>query len=86
MPGCCRILGVRIRVAPRGSIDFFGDAANYALTLAVSGMAVRTRAKAAIFKAACMATFGVLVLGKAIWALRVGGPPEPIHNRSLSRH
>jgi len=58
------------------SIDFFGDAANYALSLAVLGMALSARSKAAIFKAACMATFGVFVLGKAIWNLQTGTPPE----------
>ena len=35
------------------SIDFFGDAANYALSLVVVGMALSVRAKAALFKAAC---------------------------------
>lgn len=59
------------------SIDFFGDAANYALSLAVLGMALSIRSKAALFKAACMGAFGVFVLGKAIWNLRMGMPPEP---------
>ncbi len=59
------------------SIDFFGDAGNYALSLAVLGMAMRTRAKAALFKAACMCAFGVFVLGKAAWSLHSGLPPEP---------
>ena len=59
------------------SIDFFGDAGNYALSLAVLGMAMSARSKAALFKAACMGAFGVFVLGKALWNLRVGTPPEP---------
>lgn len=59
------------------SIDFFGDAANYALSLAVLGMAMSVRSKAALFKAACMGAFGVFVLGKALWNLRSGVPPEP---------
>ena len=59
------------------SIDFFGDAANYALSLAVLGMALPVRSKAAIVKAACMAGFGVFVLGKAGWSLHAGVPPEP---------
>ena len=58
------------------SIDFFGDAGNYALSLAVLGMAVATRAKAAVFKAACMGAFGVVVLAKAAWSAHVGAPPE----------
>jgi Co/Zn/Cd efflux system component len=59
------------------SIDFFGDAGNYALSLAVLGMVPRTRTKAALFKAACMGAFGVFVLAKALWSLRVGVLPEP---------
>lgn len=59
------------------SIDFFGDAANYGLSLAVLGMSLATRARAALFKAACMAGFGVFVLGKAAWSFSTGVPPEP---------
>ena len=59
------------------SIDFFGDAGNYAISLAVLGMAMPARSKAALFKAACMGAFGVFVLGKALWNLQAGVPPEP---------
>jgi cation diffusion facilitator family transporter len=59
------------------SIDFFGDAANYALSLAVLAMAAPVRSKAALFKAACMGGFGVFVLGKALWNLQSGATPEP---------
>ncbi|HEX7638764.1 MAG TPA: cation diffusion facilitator family transporter [Burkholderiaceae bacterium] len=59
------------------SIDFFGDAGNYALSLAVLGMSLGTRSRAALFKAACMGAFGVFVLGKAAWNLHAGLPPEP---------
>lgn len=59
------------------SIDFFGDAGNYAISLAVLGMAMSARTKAALFKAACMGAFGVFVLGKAMWGLQTGIPPEP---------
>jgi Co/Zn/Cd efflux system component len=58
------------------SIDFFGDAGNYALSLAVLGMAMSTRSKVALFKAGCMGAFGVFVLAKAAWGLRSGVPPE----------
>ncbi len=58
------------------SIDFFGDAANYALSLAVLGMALSVRSKAALFKAACMGAFGVFVLGKALWHLKAGVAPD----------
>ena len=56
--------------------SFFGDAGNYAISLAVLGMAMAARSKAALFKAACMAAFGVFVLGKAAWNLQAASPPE----------
>lgn len=59
------------------SIDFFGDAGNYAISLAVLGLSLSARSKAALFKAACMGAFGVFVLGKAAWNLHAGTPPEP---------
>jgi len=59
------------------AIDFFGDAGNYAISLAVVGMAMSTRSKAALFKAACMGAFGIFVLGKALWNMQGGVPPEP---------
>lgn len=60
------------------SIDFFGDAANYALSLAVLGMALTVRSRAAMVKAACMGAFGVFVLGKAFWNAQTGVLPEPL--------
>jgi len=59
------------------AIDFFGDAGNYALSLAVLCMAATTRARAALFKAACMCGFGIFVLVKAGWSLKVGVVPQP---------
>jgi Co/Zn/Cd efflux system component len=60
------------------AVDFFGDAANYALSLAVLAMSLAARARAALVKAACMAAFGVFVLGRAVWSLTAGVPPEPL--------
>lgn len=60
------------------AIDFFGDAANYGVSLAVLSMALAARAKAALLKAACMLGFGLFVLGKAAWSARAGIPPEAI--------
>jgi Co/Zn/Cd efflux system component len=59
------------------AIDFFGDAGNYAISLAVLGMGVVARARAATFKAATMVLFGVGVLGRALWAAFSGTAPEP---------
>lgn len=60
------------------AVDFFGDATNYAISLAVLALAQQVRSRAAIFKAACMAAFGVFVLARAGWAAQAGSPPEPI--------
>ena len=57
------------------SIDFFGDAANYAISLAVLGLSTLTRARAAVFKAACMAAFGALVLARAGWQFHSSAVP-----------
>lgn len=58
------------------AIDFFGDAVNYGLSLAVLSLALHVRSKTAIFKAACMAAFGLLVLGRAVWSWHAGVLPE----------
>ena len=60
------------------AVDFFGDAANYALSLAVLSRAMHIRSKAAIVKAACMAAFGVFVRARAALALQAGTTPEPV--------
>ena len=60
------------------SIDFFGDAANYAVSLAVLGMAASIRSRASILKAACMAAFGIFVLARAAWVAATGAVPEPL--------
>jgi len=49
------------------AVDFLGDAANYAISLFVVGMALRYRAAAALAKGATMALFGVWVLGVTAW-------------------
>lgn len=60
------------------ALDFFGDAANYAISLLVLGMALSWRARAALFKGLCMGAFGVFVLGRAAWSLAAGTLPEAI--------
>ena len=60
------------------SIDFFGDAANYGISLAVLAMAAPVRARAALLKAATMGAFGLFVLGKALYNLQAGVTPEPV--------
>jgi Co/Zn/Cd efflux system component len=57
------------------AIDFFGDAANYGVSLAVLTMAPAVRAKTALFKALCMFGFGVFVLVNAALSWRTGAVP-----------
>jgi Co/Zn/Cd efflux system component len=57
------------------SLDFGGDAANYALSLFVLGMAIQTRAKAALLKGISMGLYGVGVLGFALYAAFQGDVP-----------
>ena len=49
------------------SIDFFGDAANYAVSLFVLSSGLVVRAKASLLKAATMGLFGVWVIGVSIY-------------------
>jgi Co/Zn/Cd efflux system component len=60
------------------AIDFFGDAANYGVSLAVLSSGMALRARAALFKGACMITFGLFVLGRAAWMFHLGGTPEAL--------
>lgn len=54
------------------ALDFLGDAANYAISLGVAGLALRWRARAAFVKGATMFSFGLWVLGSTAW-LAAGG-------------
>src|SRR5437879_9381520 len=49
------------------ALDFLGDAANYAISLLVVGMALRYRASAALAKGATMAAFGLWVIAMVVW-------------------
>ena len=60
------------------AVDFFGDAANYGISLLVLSMALTWRARAALFKGLTMGAFGVFVLGRAAWSAAAGTVPEPV--------
>ena len=60
------------------AIDFFGDSANYLLSLSVLSMGMLWRGRAALVKGLTMATFGLVVWGRAIWVLQSGVTPEPL--------
>ena len=58
------------------ALDFFGDAANYAISLFVIGMALRVRAMAALGKGISMGLFGLWVVGVVLWHLAHGTLPS----------
>ena len=58
------------------ALDFFADAANYAISLAVLGMTLRWRAGAAWLKGASMGLFGLWVLGMVVWHIAQGSVPD----------
>ncbi|MCX7556640.1 cation diffusion facilitator family transporter [Xanthomonadaceae bacterium JHOS43] len=60
------------------SVDFFGDAANYGISLMVLGMTLTWRARAALLKGLTMGAFGLFVLGRAAWSAATGTVPEPM--------
>src|SRR5215510_3919003 len=58
------------------ALDFLGDAANYAISLFVVGMALRYRASAALAKAATMGAFGLWVIATVVWHALQGTLPS----------
>lgn len=58
------------------ALDFLGDAANYAVSLGVAGMALAWRARASIVKGATMACFGLWVLGSTAYNAFAGVVPD----------
>src|SRR5215468_5984528 len=60
------------------ALDFFGDAANYAISLLVVGLALRYRAMAALAKGSTMGLFGLWIIGTVIWHALHGTLPSAI--------
>jgi len=58
------------------ALDFLGDAANYAISLGVAGLALGWRARAALVKGATIFGVGLYVLLSALWALSRGTVPH----------
>lgn len=65
------------RALQADALDFLGDAANYAVSLAVVGMALAWRARAALLKSLFMLGFAGWVLGSAVLAFVNGTAPDP---------
>ncbi len=66
------------------ALDFFGDAANYAISLFVLGMALHLRARASVVKGLTMGVFGLWVIGAALYRVFVGSEPEPMIMGSIA--
>jgi Co/Zn/Cd efflux system component len=58
------------------ALDFLGDAANYAISLSVAGMAIRWRSRAALLKGATILAFGLFVLVTTVIATLGEGVPH----------
>lgn len=60
------------------AVDFFGDAANYALSLFVLSMGLAVRAKTALLKGLFIGGYGLYVLAQAAWNGWHGVLPEAL--------
>lgn len=58
------------------AVDFFGDAANYAVTLFALSLGVVWRARAALLKAVTMGLYGIFILGRVGWNALEGAVPH----------
>jgi Co/Zn/Cd efflux system component len=59
------------------ALDFFGDAANYGVSLFVLALAPLWRPRVALAKGVTMGVYGFGVLGTALWHLVRGTVPDP---------
>jgi Co/Zn/Cd efflux system component len=65
------------RALQADALDFLGDAANYAISLLVAGLALAWRARAALAKGLTLIGLGCWVMITAILAALGGASPEP---------
>lgn len=65
------------RALQADALDFLGDAANYAISLLVAGMALAWRARAALAKGLTLIGLGGWVIITAVLAALGGAAPEP---------
>jgi Co/Zn/Cd efflux system component len=59
------------------ALDFFGDAANYAISLSVAGLVLAWRARAAFVKGLTLALLGGYVIIGALLSVFQGASPQP---------
>ena len=58
------------------ALDFLGDAANYAISLGVAGLALQWRARAALLKSVSLLLLGLWVLASTVWMALAGTLPQ----------
>src|SRR3954453_710146 len=58
------------------ALDFLGDAANYAVALAVVGLSLQWRAGAALLKGSVMGLFGLWVAGSTLYNAIAAAVPK----------
>ncbi len=58
------------------AVDFLGDSANYALSLAAFSFAATWRSRAALLKGFTMGAYGVVILGRTGWGIFQQVVPE----------
>lgn len=71
-------IGAASQALMADALDFAGDTATYALSLAVIGRPARLRARAALLKGASLALFALIVLGTTLGRVLAGGTPEAV--------
>jgi len=59
------------------ALDFLSDSFNYAISLAVIGLGLAWRARAAMLKGVTMAVLGLWVIGQVVLQVATGRVPEP---------
>lgn len=58
------------------ALDFFGDAANYAISIYVLNKSIGTRARASLIKGYTLGVFGLWILGSTLYKALVTGMPQ----------
>lgn len=58
------------------ALDFLGDTLTYAISIAVLGRSVRTRANVALFKGVTLGAMGIWVLGSTAYQVLILGVPD----------
>lgn len=69
-------IAARSQALQADALDFLGDTATYAISLAVIGLSLRVRATAALFKGITLSLMGAWVLGSTLYRVFVTGVPE----------